>query len=85
MSGLRVQKKDHPSGIDRLAGCKCKRQFGSSGNEAQVGELVCHITDAKDRNGRNMDIDIGILRDRPAVGNYGALTKRLVGGRRMTD
>ena len=28
--------------------------------EAQVGELVCHRANAKDRNGRNMDMDIGV-------------------------
>jgi len=45
-----------------------------------VGRLFCHRANAKDRNGRNMDMDIGILRDRPTAGNYGALTKRVAEG-----
>lgn len=28
--------------------------------EAQVGGLVCHRANAKDRDGRNMDMDIGV-------------------------
>lgn len=50
-----VQKTRLPRGNDRLTGCK--RQFGGS-EEAQVGELVCHRGNAKDRNGRNMDLNI---------------------------
>jgi hypothetical protein len=45
--------------------------------------MVC--PNAKDRNGDNMDVDIGILRDRPTGGNYGALTKRVAEGSEKTD